>query len=151
MEQSFDIRLTMAIPFSPHRVFWSSGRTAPEVAPRSWRRGLRNVVLWCAVLWLVAAPGYAVTPNSTAKKTTSKTHKTAHHYAALPPTFHWRISRWTPMFPGSHELLVQQNQELDRTQSFRVTNEIDLIQHELSQELVPVNETDALKLSADLT
>ncbi len=55
------------------------------------------------------------------------------------------------MFPGSHELLVQQNQELDRTQSFRVTNEIDLIQHELSQELVPVNETEALKLSADLT
>jgi Family of unknown function (DUF5715) len=54
------------------------------------------------------------------------------------------------MFPGSHELLVQQNQELDRTQSFRVANEIDLIQHELSQELVPVNETEALKISGDL-
>ena len=52
------------------------------------------------------------------------------------------------VFPGSHELLVQQNQELDRSQMFRVTNDIDLIQHELSQELVPVNETEALKLSS---
>ncbi len=54
------------------------------------------------------------------------------------------------VFPGSHELLVQQNQELDRSQMFRVTNDIDLIQHEVSQELVPVNETEALKLSAEL-
>ena len=52
------------------------------------------------------------------------------------------------VFPGSHELLVQQNQELDRSQMFRVTNDIDLIQHEVSQELVPVNETEALKLSS---
>jgi len=54
------------------------------------------------------------------------------------------------MFPGSHELLVQQNQELDRTQAFRVVNDYDLIQHELSQELVPVNETEALKLADNL-
>jgi len=54
------------------------------------------------------------------------------------------------IFPGSHELLVQQNQELDRSQSFRVANEIDLIQRELSQELVPVSETEALKLASNL-
>ena len=54
------------------------------------------------------------------------------------------------MFPGSHELLVQQNQELDRTQAFRVVNDMDLIQHELAQELVPVNETEALKLADNL-
>ncbi len=54
------------------------------------------------------------------------------------------------MFPGSHELLVQQNQEMDRAQMFRVMNDVDLMQHELSQELVPVSETDALKLASDL-
>ncbi len=54
------------------------------------------------------------------------------------------------MFPGSHELLVQQNQELDRAQAFRVVNDMDLIQHELAQELVPVNETEALKLADNL-
>ncbi|MGO9515798.1 MAG: DUF5715 family protein [Candidatus Korobacteraceae bacterium] len=115
---------------------------------------MRDVALLCSVLCLTAASGYAVTPQSTAKKTTSKTsiktHKPVHHYAALPPSFHWRISRWTPMFPGSHELLVQQNQELDRAQAFRVINDMDLVQHELSQELVPVNETEALKLADNL-
>jgi hypothetical protein len=129
-----------------------------------------------AALWLAAAPGYAVTPSSTTKKSTSKSHKTSqsagtthktaltastayksgrtykapHHYAALPPSIRWRISRWNPIFPGSHELLVQQNQELDRTQSFRVINDMDLVQRELAQDLVPVNETDALKLADNL-
>ena len=93
------------------------------------------MVLLGAVLALTSAAALAVTHPAT-KKTTTRTHKTAHRYTALPSGFHWRISKWNPMFPGSHELLVQQNQELDRTQSFRVTSEIDLIQHELSQELV---------------
>src|SRR5271167_5156192 len=140
----------MVIPFSSPRGILFSGRGAAGVAPGDWHRKLRDVVLFCAILCLALAPGYAVTPQSTAKKTTSKAHKPVHHYAALPPSFHWRISRWTPMFPGSHELLVQQNQELDRTQAFRVVNDFDLVQHELSQELVPVNETEALKLADNL-
>jgi len=139
----------MVIPISPLLTV-GSGPISTELAPRARCRGLRTLVCLGAVLALTTAAAHAVTHPVT-KKTSVKTHKTAHHYAALPSGFHWRISRWNPMFPGSHELLVQQNQELDRTQSFRVTNEIDLIQHELSQELVPVNETDALKLSADLT
>jgi hypothetical protein len=107
-------------------------------------------VLFAAFLSLASAPGYAVT-HPTTKKATSKTHTAAHHYAAIPPGFHWRISKSSMIFPGSHELLVQQNQELDRSQLFRVTNDFDLIQHEVSQELVPVSETEALKLSADLS
>ena len=81
----------------------------------------------------------AVTHSATKKTATSKTHNTVHHATlahrslVLPPGFHWRINRSTMVFPGSHELLVQQNQELDRSQMFRVTNDIDLIQHEVSQ------------------
>jgi Family of unknown function (DUF5715) len=118
---------------------------------------LRDVLLMCVVLAITAVAASAVT-NPAAKKTAaSKTHKAvrhatlAHRSLVLPPGFRWRISRSTMVFPGSHELLVQQNQELDRSQMFRVTNDIDLIQHELSQELVPVNETEALKLSAELS
>jgi len=113
-------------------------------------------VLLSAVLALTAAAGQAVT-HPTTKKATSKTHKSAHqyastnHYAALPPGFHLRMSRWNMVFPGSHELLVQQNQELDRSQMFRVTDDVDLIQHEVAQDLVPVNETEALKLASDLS
>ncbi len=143
----------MVIPISSLLNFWSSGLNGTALAPRASCRWLRAVVVFGAVLALTSVAALAVT-HPTARKSTSKTaskiHRTAHRYSALPPGFHWRISRWNPMFPGSHELLVQQNQELDRAQSFRVTNEIDLIQHELSQELVPVNETEALKLASSL-
>src|SRR5271165_2523351 len=143
----------MVNPISSPLTFWSSGPFAPELAPRAWHRRLRYTVLSCALLAMTSAAAHAVTHPTTKKTTSGKTHRTAtaHHYAALPPGFHWRISNWNPMFPGSHELLVQQNQELDRSQSFRVTNEIDLIQHEVSQELVPVSETEALKLASNLT
>jgi Family of unknown function (DUF5715) len=139
----------MVSPISSLLSFGSSGPIATQRAPRARCRALRTLVLLGTLLALTSVAGRAVT-HSTTKKASSRTHKTVHRYAPLPSGFHWRISRWNPMFPGSHELLVQQNQELDRTQSFRVTNEIDLIQHELSQELVPVNETEALKISGDL-
>ena len=53
-------------------------------------------------------------------------------------------------FPGSHDLLVQQNEELNRLQLPRILDEGELIRYEVSQVLVPVNETDALKIAADL-
>jgi len=140
----------MGTPFSSLLAFWSSGRMTPEFALRTWRRRLCYAVLLCTGLSLASTAGYAVT-HPTTRKATSKTRKTAYHALAAPSGFHWRISKWNLMFPGSHELLVQQNQELDRTQSFRVTNDFDLIQHELAQELVPVSETEALKLSSDLS
>ena len=171
------IQVTMAIPFLSLRNFAFPGRRAPEIAPRCWRASLLSVAVLVGVSWIAVLPGYALTSDSTTKKTSSRktaqvagtTHKTSQgastihrnvktlstthrtaHYAALPSNFHWRIRQWNPIFPGSHELLVQQNQELDRAQSFRVINDVDLIQHELSQDLVPVNETEALKLADNL-
>jgi uncharacterized protein DUF5715 len=168
----------MVIRFLSLQSFRSSGRKAPDAALRGWRSRLRNAAVFGAALLLAGAHCYAVTQNSTTKKTTTKNHKTAqttshkttqttstthktvqtasathrsaYRYAALPSNFRWHIRQWNPIFPGSHELLVQQNQELDRTQSFRVINDVDLIQHELSQDLVPVNETEALKLADNL-
>ena len=55
-----------------------------------------------------------------------------------------------PLFPGSHDLLVEQNVELDRLQIPRMNNEYELIQAELSNDLVPVSETDSLKIAEDL-
>ncbi len=54
------------------------------------------------------------------------------------------------MFPGSHDLLVQQNEELNRLQLPRIFDEGELIRYEVSQVLVPVNESEALKIAADL-
>lgn len=55
------------------------------------------------------------------------------------------------MFQGSHELLVQQNVKLDQDQVPRMNSEYDLVKSELSQDLVPVTETDALKLEDSLS
>ncbi len=136
----------MVIPISSLRTVWSSGRIATQLAPRARRRRLRDARLAGHAFGAdqcCGSGGHSLRPP---RRPAAEPTRQSIVTLALPSGFHWRISRWNPMFPGSHELLVQQNQELDRTQSFRVTNEIDLIQHELSQELVPVNETEALKL-----
>ena len=142
----------MTIPISALPTVRPSGRAATERAPRCWQRRL------CAILVatgfsLAGVAGHAVTHNVT-KKSAAKSHKTSRHYysaiASISPSFHWRLNSSNSMFPGSHELLVQQNQEMDRAQMFRVMNDSDLMQHELAQELVPVSETEALKLASDL-
>src|SRR5579864_9283663 len=60
------------------------------------------------------------------------------------------LGRWTPMFPGSHDMLVRENEELDRLQLPRISYEYELLRYESSQELVPVPESDALKFAPDL-
>ncbi len=60
------------------------------------------------------------------------------------------LGRWTPMFPGSHDMLVRENEELDRLQLPRISDEYELLRFEAAQELVPVPETDALKFAPDL-
>jgi hypothetical protein len=57
---------------------------------------------------------------------------------------------FSPVFAGSHELLVQQNVELDKLQLPRIANDMELLSYELSQDLVPVSESDALKIAPDL-
>jgi hypothetical protein len=98
-------------------------------------------VLLCLLTLLAASSVSAVTH--------AKVHK--NHHAALSPSLHyWHISRYARMFPGSHDLLVQQNEELNRLQLPRIYDESELIRYEVSQVLVPVNETEALKIAADL-
>ena len=55
------------------------------------------------------------------------------------------------MFPGSHDLLVEQNAELDRSQLPRMSNEYELLQSEMSNDLVPVSETEELKVAENLS
>jgi Family of unknown function (DUF5715) len=80
--------------------------------------------------------------------THAKVHRT--HHAVLNPNLHWHVSKYSRLFPGSHDMLVQQNQELNRLQLPRIADESELLRYEVSNVLVPVNETDALKLAADL-
>jgi len=63
---------------------------------------------------------------------------------------HRAYGLWNPMFPGSHALLVKQNIELDRLQLPRIADEYELVRYELLGDLVPVPESDALKIAPDL-
>jgi len=90
---------------------------------------------------LGAAPAGAVT------RTTRDHHAKRMGRAGLR---NFRLTRWNPVFAGSHDLLVHQNEELDKLQLPRISNDFELLNYELSQDLVPVSESDALKIAADL-
>ncbi len=120
--------------------FWSAVRRAAKFAPQNLRRKLAPALVLCLLALMASAPASAVTGT--------KVHKTRH--AALNPSLHWRVRGWVPMYPGSHDMLVHENEELNRLQLPRIADEGELIRYEVARVLVPVNETEALKLAADL-
>ena len=136
----------------PFFAIWSSGRIGSEFVSGVPQRKLGYALVCCGLMLIGSLPAFAVT------RTVS--HDKVHHFrhgvlrAALPAghTGHYQVGlgRWSPMFPGSHDLLVRENEELDRLQLPRIADDYELLRYELSQELVPVSETDALKIAADL-
>ena len=94
----------------------------------------------------VTAPAFATVQTTQPKKSphrkSSKSYSS--HYKRLS---YWKV---TPMFQGSHELLVEQNVKLDQQQVQRMNTEYDLVKSEMDNDLVQVNETDALKISDNL-
>jgi hypothetical protein len=105
----------------------------------------------CAVILTLAAPGFAVSRATTHARVHHSRHMMV-RYAFPTKKGHYQVGlgRWTPMFPGSHDMLVRENEELDRLQLPRIADEYELLQYEASKELVPVSESDGLKLAADL-
>lgn len=57
---------------------------------------------------------------------------------------------WNPVFRGSHELLVKENEQLDLLGLTRIADDDELARLEEQEDLVPLNETSALKVSEDL-
>lgn len=123
-----------------------SGQSIVSGQPRAglcWR-----ALAFCLAGLLLSTPSFAAI-RSTQKKST-------HRAVSNPPasatrsSHRSRYSKFNPLFPGSHDLLVEQNAELDRLQVPRMNNEYELIRSEMSNELVPVSETESLKIAEDL-
>jgi uncharacterized protein DUF5715 len=57
---------------------------------------------------------------------------------------------WNPVFKGSHDLLLKQNEELDRLQLPRIANDEELERLEQAQELVPLRENRNLRIAPNL-
>ncbi len=94
-------------------------------------------------------PGFAVTH---AVGHAARVHHSHHAYlrAAGHGRYQVALGGYVAMFPGSHEMLVRENQELDRLQLPRIADDYELIRYETAHDLVPVSESDALKIAADL-
>jgi len=101
--------------------------------------------------------GLLLTVSSFAAVQTTQPSK-AHHKTSKTPTasttahskHRSHYTKWSPMFPGSHDKLVEQNVELDKSQVQRMNSEFDLMQSEMANDLVPVADTDALKVADNL-
>ncbi len=100
---------------------------------------------------LLSASSMAAVQSTQSSKTHHKTSKSASSSATARSSKHRSYyTKWTPMFPGSHDKLVEQNAQLDKSQVPRMNNEYELVQSELANDLVLVNETEALKIADNL-
>ena len=124
-------------------------RTFP-LWPSLFRNPRKSKVVVCATalfsLAIVSTPVAAITH---ARVHHSHHVVSSHAIVGSHSTRHLNL-HWNPVFAGSHELLVQQNIELDKLQLPRINDDIELMKYELSQELVPVSESDALKIAENL-
>ena len=102
-------------------------------------RFIRTVLCGALLVAVVSLPAAAIT-HTRGHKARRSSVRASHRFAL----------HFNPVFPGSHELLVQQNVELDKLQLPRIADDYELMRYELSQDLVPVSESDALKIAADL-
>lgn len=127
-----------------------SGQSCVAGQPRAGR-GWASIAILLSGLLLATCPARAVQSTSPSKKARHKTSRSSSSYTATHSKHRSRYSKWNLMFPGSHDRLVEQNVELDKSQVQRMSNEFELVQSELSNDLVPVNETEALKIADNLT
>ncbi len=128
----------------PHQDCLFSGHSVVTGQPRA---GLPGRVVALCLLGLLLSPAAFGAVRSTQK---GSAHKGSSKAAAAGSHHHFRYTKFMPLFPGSHDLLVEQNVELDRLQIPRMDNEYQLLQAELSNELVPVSESESLKIAEDL-
>jgi Family of unknown function (DUF5715) len=61
-------------------------------------------------------------------------------------THHGRRLRWNPLFRPSHDSLLRQNQEIDRLELPRIQDDAELEQLKASNALVPIRESEALRI-----
>lgn len=61
-----------------------------------------------------------------------------------------RRVRWNPVLRGSYESMLRQNEEIDRLQLPRIQDDAELEDLILKQELVEIQESDSLRVAANL-
>jgi len=98
-------------------------------------RNRRATGLICLFLFLLSISSEALTRSS----------KYAHRHRR------YRRIHWNPLFKGSHEMLVKQNQIIDDLELPRIADDDELEQVIENQELVPLLENRSLRIASNLT
>lgn len=103
-------------------------RTLTPESPRRSRLGIFAVAV--LVLVLASAP-----PTFAIRRATH--HRFLHHLRGI---------LWNPMFRPSHDSLLRQNEEIDRLDLPRIQDDDELEALKVSGALVPIRESDSLKI-----
>jgi uncharacterized protein DUF5715 len=99
--------------------------------------GTRKSLLMFTLL-LVAL--FAATPASAVRRYSHYKHHRGHY----------RHIAWNPVLKGSYDSMLRQNEEIDRLQLPRITDDAQLEELEESQELVPIQESKALRVATSI-
>jgi hypothetical protein len=76
-----------------------------------------------------------------------------HHHHRLLRLHRFRVHRgllWNPMFRPSHDSLLRQNEEIDRLELPRIQDDAELEALKASGVLVPIDESESLKIEPSL-
>ena len=101
--------------------------------------GAKKILITSSIFLMAVA---AALPASAASRYTTTT---ARHRRA-----HVRRVAWNPVLRGSMDSMVRQNEEIDRLQLPRIADNDQLLELERTQELLPIQETRALRVNPSL-
>jgi hypothetical protein len=115
---------------------------------------LKRVALVIVIVGSLLATGNAVTRQRSTRHVAAgsrrRIHRAVHRLSPRRASARLRRIAWHPMFPGSHEMLVRQNVQLDKLALPRIADEQELIAREQAQELVPVQDSQSLVVASNL-
>jgi hypothetical protein len=97
---------------------------------------LGTALITLAIFIMAAAPGTAF-----AVRRVSRRHRVLHHLRGV---------LWNPLFRPSHDSLLRQNEEIDRLDLPRIQDDEELQALKASGDLVPIEESESLKIERSL-
>jgi hypothetical protein len=102
---------------------------------------------------LKALIAFAISLTALAPGTAFALHRIDHRYHRTPHSHRFRFHRgllWNPMFRPSHDSLLRQNEEIDRLELPRIQDDTELEALKASGALVPIENSDSLKIEPSL-
>ena len=143
----------MAAPLGETQVFHNPGsfqQSNKQMMQRPTTQGMKIPKRGLALALIMLAFFVTVAARRTAfalhRVTTHRRHRILH-------AFHFRGLRgmlWNPMFRPSHDSLLRQNEEIDRLDLPRIQDDDELEALKTSGDLVPIKETESLKIERSL-